>query len=98
MTAYEVDLVELDAVVADLAASGTALTARFAELDAAVAQARQDWSGVAVDAATDAHRQLMAGARELHAALVGLRAAARQAHLSYTAAESANAATWRHLG
>jgi len=98
VTAFEVDLAQLDAVVADLTTCGTALAERLAELDAAVAEGEQEWTGTAAAAQASAHQQIMAGAHELHAALLGLQAAARQAHLSYTAGVTANAATWRHLG
>lgn len=98
MTAFAVDVAELDIVVARLGASHALLADRVAELEQAVRAGQHDWTGAASEAHAAAHERLMTGAAEIRAALAGLQAAARQAHGSYTAATEANTLTWRQLG
>jgi len=98
MTAYDVDLAALDAAIGQLDASRATLADRIAELESAVAEGRQHWTGEAELAHEAAHERLMRGAAELQAALAGLRAVAKHAHASYAAAAEANAATWSALG
>lgn len=97
MTKFKVDLAELDGVVRSLDAFGATFAAQLRDLDTAIAALQQDWLGEAADAQAEVHRRIAAGAREMHAAVVALHAAARKAHGSYTAAAEANVATWRQL-
>jgi WXG100 family type VII secretion target len=98
MTAFAVDLAELDAAIGRLDASRAYLADRIAALEAAVADGTQEWTGAAAAAHEAAYERLTTGAAELQRALAGLRAAAKQAHASYASAAAANTATWRHLG
>ncbi|MCA1982609.1 WXG100 family type VII secretion target [Nocardioides nematodiphilus] len=98
MTAYDVDLAELDAAIGRLDASRAALADRIAELESAVTQGRRHWQGEAEAAHEAAHQRLMSGAAELQSALAGLRAVAKHAHAAYAAAAEANSATWDVLG
>jgi WXG100 family type VII secretion target len=98
MTAFDVDLIELDAAIGQLDAARSALADRIAELEAAVAEGRRHWTGEAEAAHEAAHQRLTTGAAELQTALAGLRAVAKHAHASYAAAVEANSATWEVLG
>ena len=98
MTAYDVDLAELEAAIGLLDASRATLADRIAALESTVAEGCRDWTGAAQAAHEAAHQRLMSGAAELQSALAGLRAVAKHAHASYAAAADANAATWGALG
>ena len=97
MRRFAVDLTELDAVVSALDAFGERFAARLADLQQTVDELQQDWLGEAADAQAVAHRRIAAGSLELQAALSGLHRAAHHAHASYTAAVTANVATWRQV-
>jgi WXG100 family type VII secretion target len=97
MTRFAVDLDQLAAAVGGLDAYGAGLATRLDELATAISALQQDWRGEAADAQAVAHRRIAAGAEELHAALLGLQAAARHAHRCYRSAVEANVATWRQV-
>lgn len=97
MTSFQVDLAELDGVIGDLEAFADELARQLDDLRTTVVALQQDWLGTAADAQRAAHRRLAGGAEEMRSALVGLRAAARHAHGSYSASVEANRAMWTRL-
>ncbi|WGL53949.1 WXG100 family type VII secretion target [Nocardioides sp. BP30] len=97
MTAFKVDLDELDHVVSSLETFSTALAARLTDLQSTVDALQQDWLGEAAEAQALAQARLAKGGREIHAAVLELHQAARQAHASYSAAVRANSSTWKQL-
>lgn len=97
MTKFKVDLAELDSVVGSLDAFGVTFASRLSDLQASIEALREDWLGEAAAAQTEAHQRIAAGAADLHAAVLGLHAAARHAHTSYSAAVRANVSTWKQV-
>lgn len=97
MTRFKVDLVELDAVVSGLDAFSVTFASQLGDLGKAINAVQQDWTGEAADAQAVVHARLASGAQEIRQALRELHEVARHAHGSYTAAVSANVATWRQL-
>lgn len=95
---YEVDLGELQRVVEVVGTFAERFDAQLGALDRANGELHLTWEGEAATAQTTAHDTLTRGARELHRALVELRAAAGDAHGHYRAAARANVQTWRQLG
>jgi len=98
MTKFKVDLAELDAGIGGLDSFAGTVAGQLRTLERTVQTLQQEWLGAAADANAVAHQRLAAGAREMHAALVELHAAARHAHGSYAAAVTANVSTWKQLG
>jgi WXG100 family type VII secretion target len=94
---YSVDLDELQRVVDRLDAFAERLDAQLDALDRANGELHLTWEGEAATAQTTAHATLTRGAREVHRALVELRAAAGEAHGHYRAAARANVQTWQQL-
>jgi len=94
VTRFAVDLAELSATIADMAAFEDRLARMLAELDAAVTELHTTWTGAAADAHRDAHGRWRAGAQEMHQAATRMRQAAERAHGNYSAAGRANAAMW----
>lgn len=97
MTAFKVDLAELDAVVGSLDSFKTTFAGQLGDLDTAITALQRDWLGDAADAQQVAHRRIVQGAQDMRTALAGLHQAARHAHTSYTAAVTANVQTWKQL-
>ena len=98
MTAFAVDLGELEAAIARLDAARATLAERVGDLDTAIRAAQQDWTGAAATAHEASRQQLMTGIAELQTALAGLRAVAKHAHAVYSEATRANSSTWQQLG
>ncbi|WP_017933768.1 WXG100 family type VII secretion target [Nocardioides sp. Iso805N] len=97
MTRFKVDLAELDSVVRSLDAFGATFATQLGDLETAISALQKDWLGDAADAQSEVHRRIAAGAKEMHAAVVELHAAARKAHSSYSGAAAANVAIWRQV-
>lgn len=95
MTRFVVDLEDLDAVIGDMTGFEGRFSGRLAELDDLVSHLHGTWTGDAAGAHKAAHAQWVAGAREMHEALVEMREAAQRAHANYGAAAHANARMWR---
>ena len=87
---YTVDLDRLDEVIARLAGFVGFVEEHLDELDRRIAGLPVSWTGRAADAHAEAHRDWVAGARDLREGLDAIRAAATRAHEEYTAAVSAN--------
>lgn len=94
---YKVDLAVLDSRIAQMEAFERSLDAQLAHLEETVATLHDTWSGLAAQAQRDAHAKWLAGAREMRAALGGLRQAARIAHGNYSGAVTANTTMWERV-
>lgn len=94
---FALDPDELDAVIADLERTETALETITRDLEAQMRALHDEWEGLAAQAHVEAHAQWTAGMVAMRQALSDLRAAARAAHGNYTAAGDANLAMWRAL-
>ncbi len=97
MTAYDVDLDELRATLADLAACQRDLVGIAVEIDQAHAQLRSGWSGRAADAASRSYDGWRDGFADMVTALAGLRAIVTAADESYARAASANLRLWEQV-
>lgn len=97
MTAYDVDLTELRAAVADLAGCQRELLSLAGEVDQAQARLTGGWSG----RASEAHARTYASWRDDCAAMVtalaGLRGIIRAADEHYAGAAAANVAMWTQV-
>lgn len=91
---FVVDLEKLDSVVSRLAAFEQTLERHIADVDARVQRVHQVWSGDAAAAHLAAHREWMAGARQMRTALTEITTAAATAHSNYSAALAANKQMW----
>ncbi|MHA3702916.1 WXG100 family type VII secretion target [Jatrophihabitans sp. YIM 134969] len=92
--AFVVDTDRLEAVVAKLTALAAQADEVIGEVDARVRALGGAWSGDASEAQQAAHAEWVAGAREMHQALVALHTLTDTAHANYTAAVAANRAMW----
>lgn len=91
MTAFRVDLDELDHVVSRLTALGKVLTEELAKIDTQVAHLHSSsWSGTAATAHSEAHAQWAASAKTFNEGVDEMRQVARHAHGQYTKAHTAN--------
>lgn len=97
MTAYDVDLDELTAVVSAMEACGRALADHTAALDAAHRRLHTGWSGLASEAHTRSHEGWRASFEVMAAALTGLRSLGDAARTNYSAAVEANQLLWRQV-
>ena len=91
---FAVDLDDLEAVVADVAACERELTALADEVAREISLLHHAGSGLAADAQLTAQAEWDRGLAAMHAALTRLRLAARAAHDHYTAAAGANVRDW----
>lgn len=94
MPGFVVDLEILQDVIDRMCGFERSLEQRLDDIDSRVARLHGTWSG---DAAADhrlAHRQWLAGAQQMHAAIVTLRRIGATAHANYAAAIAANRAMW----
>lgn len=95
---FDVDLEELDDVIGRLTGFQRQFERRLEELDRTVADLHLTWTGQAAAAQRKAHEEWARGARQMHAGLVRMTAAARLAHDRYRAAAAANESMWGGLG
>ncbi len=97
MTAYDVDLDELRATLADLAACQRELVGIAAEIDQAQARLQGGWSGRAADAEVLSYDAWRDGCADMVTALAGLRAIVTAADESYSQAASTNVRLWEQV-
>ena len=97
MTAYDVDLDELRATLAELAACQRDLVGIAAEIDQAQSRLQGGWSGRAADAQASSHEVWRDGCADMVTALAGLRAIVTAADESYSRAASANVRLWEQV-
>ncbi len=97
MTAYDVDLDELRATLADLAACQRDLVGIAAEIDQAQSRLQSGWSGRAADAEVLSYDAWRDGCADMVTALAGLRAIVTAADESYSRAASANVRLWEQV-
>ena len=97
MTAYDVDLDELRATLADLAACQRDLVGIAAEIDQAQARLQDEWSGRAADAEVLSYDAWRDGCADMVTALAGLRAIVNAADESYSRAASTNVRLWQQV-
>ncbi len=96
-TAYDVDLDELRATLAELAACQRDLVGIAAELDLAQARLQDGWSGRAADAQVLSYDSWRDGCAEMVTALAALRAIVTAADDSYSQAVAANVRLWQSV-
>lgn len=94
---FSIDLTDLDAVVADVEQTETALQELTDDVERQMAALQSVWEGLAADAQKAAQDEWDAGLRAMREALADLRAAARQAHGNYTAGAEANVSMWESV-
>lgn len=94
---FTVDVDELDAIIADVQQTETALEALTDDLEQQIAALQSVWEGLAAEAQLAAHQTWDRGMRDMRAALADLRAAARTAHGNYTAGARTNVDMWESL-
>ena len=97
MTAYDVDLDELRAALHELAACQRGLIALAGDIDAAQADLRAGWHGLAAGGEETAYDAWRAGCAEMVTALAALRAVAAAADEHYSSAAAANVALWQSV-
>ncbi len=91
MTAFRVNLDELDHVISRLTALATILTDELASIDSQVTQLdSSSWSGVAAAAHAEAHAQWAQSATQFNDGVQEMRNVARHAHEQYTKAQTTN--------
>jgi WXG100 family type VII secretion target len=97
MSAFEVDVDELRAVVAAMAAQSAALRDLADEAEAASATLSAEWSGLARDAHVTAHTRWAGDFVQMRDALTDLHAVGDTAAHNYAAAVEANVAMWEQV-
>lgn len=91
---FVVDTDRLAEVVAHLATLGQQADQIVAEVDARVRALQGVWTGDAATAQQAAHAEWLAGAHEMHEAVVALQRLTDTAHGNYTRAVATNVAMW----
>ncbi|NYE35617.1 WXG100 family type VII secretion target [Nocardioides cavernae] len=97
MTAFDVDLAELRAAVADLAGCQRDLLALAGDIDQAQTRLAGGWSGLARDAQATAYASWRDDCAAMVTALAGLRGIAAAADGHYTTAAAANVDLWSRV-
>ena len=97
MTTYDVDLDELRATLAELAACQRDLVGIAAEIDQAQDRLQDRWSGRAADAQALSYESWRDGCADMVTALAGLRAIVTAADESYSLAARTNLGLWRQV-
>jgi WXG100 family type VII secretion target len=97
MTAFDVDLAELRAVVAELAGCQRDLLGLAGDIDHAQAQVQHEWQGRASAAQEAAYGSWRDDCAEMVTALAALRAIVAAADGHYSAAVEANLELWRQV-
>ncbi len=96
--AFTIDPDELDAVVADIARTETALETLTNDIERQVAKLHESWEGLTAVAQREAQEEWEQGLMIMRQALAELRAAAEQASRNYAEAADANRSMWESLG
>lgn len=97
MTAYDVDVDELAAVIAAMDSCGRELADLAADVESAQTAMHSDWTGLASDAHSTSHASWRSSFAEMGAALAGLRSVGDTARSNYSAAVGANLAMWEQV-
>ncbi len=97
MTAYDVDIDELAAVIAAMDSCGRDLAELAADVETAQGALHSEWAGRASDAHTTAHSTWRTSFGEMSTALAGLRAIGDTARANYAAAIETNTAMWEQV-
>ena len=97
MTAYDVDLGELRATLAELAACQRDLVGIAAEISRAQDSLQAGWTGRAAAAEALSYDSWRDGCAEMVTALAGLRAVVTAADESYTRTAERNVSLWRQV-
>lgn len=95
---FAIDPDELDAVVADIARTESALETLTNDIERQIAKLHQSWEGLAAVAQREAQHEWEQGLMTMRQALAELRAAAEQASRNYNEAADANRSMWESLG
>lgn len=97
MTAYDVDLGELRAAIAELAACQRGLVGLGSDIGSAQADLQAGWAGSAADAQATSYDSWRDGCAEMVTLLASLRGIVARADDHYSAAADANVALWRQV-
>lgn len=97
MTTYEVDLDELRATLAELAACQRDLVGIASEIDQAQDRLQDRWSGRAADAQVRSYEAWRDGCADMVTALAGLRSIVAAADDSYWLGARANIGLWHQV-
>jgi WXG100 family type VII secretion target len=97
MTAYDVDLAELRAAVAELAACQREVIVLAGEIDQAQEQLQLDWAGRAADSQALSYDSWRDGCAEMVTALAALRGIVAAADEHYSRAAQDNVALWSRV-
>lgn len=97
MTAYDVDVDELAAVIAAMEACGRDLAGLATEVESLHRTLHDGWAGLASDSHTTSHSSWRSSFAEMTAALEGLRAVGDTSRTNYTLAVEANVAMWEQV-
>ena len=97
MTAYDVDVDELLAVIAAMDSCGRDLADLAVDVESAHAVLHSVWAGLASDAHTTSHASWRSSFADMSGALAGLRSVGDTARANYSAAVEANLAMWERV-
>lgn len=97
MTAYDVDVDELVAVIAAMESCGRELGDLAADVEAAHGALHSGWAGLASDAHAASHASWRSSFGEMSTALAGLRSVGDTARSNYMLAIDRNVSTWEQV-
>jgi WXG100 family type VII secretion target len=97
MTAYDVDVDELAAVIAAMEACGQDLVDLATEVESSHRVLHDGWAGLASDAHTSSHEGWRTSFADMTTALAGLRSLGDVARSNYSTAVAANVAMWEQV-
>lgn len=97
MTAFAVDVDELMATIASMAACGRELVDLASDVESAQGALRAEWEGQASTAHTGWHSRWRQSFADMTVALAELRALGETARVNYTGAVDANTAMWEQV-
>ena len=97
MTAYDVDVDELFAVIAAMESCGRELADLAADVEAAHGALHSGWAGLASDAHTASHASWRSSFGEMSTALADLRSVGDIARSNYSTAVEANLSMWEQV-
>lgn len=97
MTAYDVDVDELAAVIAAMNSCGGDLAELAADVEAAQGAVHSEWTGLASDAHTTSHSSWRTSFSDMTSALGGLRSIGDTARSNYVLATERNVSLWEQV-
>lgn len=97
MTAYDVDVAELAAVIAAMEACGQDLADLATEVQSSHRVLHDRWAGLASDAHATSYEGWRASFADMTTALAGLRSLGDVARSNYSTAVAANVAMWEQV-